>query len=29
MKHNDGIIIAIAIKEELGEYIATKLYIHM
>ena len=28
-KHSDGIIAVIAIKEELGEYITTKMYIYV
>jgi hypothetical protein len=29
IKYSDGIIAAIAIKEELGEYITIKVYIYM
>ena len=29
IKYNNGIIAAIAIKEELGEYITIKVYIYM
>ena len=29
IKHSNGIIAAIATKEELGEYITTKVYIYM
>ena len=29
IKYNDGIIAAIAIKKELGEYITTKVYIYI
>ena len=29
IKYNNGIIAAIATKEELGEYITIKVYIHM
>ena len=29
IKHNNGIIVATAIKKELGEYITTKVYIHV
>ena len=29
IKHSDGIILAIAIKEELGEYITIKVYIYV
>ena len=28
-KYNNGIIAAIAIKEELGEYVTIKVYIHI
>ena len=28
-KHSNGITAAIAIKEELGEYVTTKVYIHV
>ena len=28
-KHSDGIIAATATKEELGEYVTTKVYIHV
>jgi hypothetical protein len=29
IKHNDGIIVVIAIKEELGEYVTIKVYIYV
>ena len=29
IKYSNGIIAAIAIKEELGEYVTIKVYIHM
>jgi hypothetical protein len=29
IKHSDGIIAVIAIKEELGEYVTIKVYIYV